>query len=1483
MRMKKLIAGIVAGCLTLTSVAVTNIPVNAANATEFGCPDDEEWAQGDFVSNSSPEIEGVDLAGVNKVVFYATANDLNWGWNYGEFYGQSKSTEWTTVSYGGTEKTADITLENIGAFSAELSIDITGESGDYWSVGWATGCSVGAFELNTIKFYKDDDFICAWTNGTVETIDVPTENTPFGCPDDEEWAQGDFISNSSPEMEEVDLAGVDKVVFNAIAIDLNWGWNYGEFYGQSKSTEWTTVSYGGTEKTADITLENTGAFSAELSIDITGESGDYWSVGWATGCSEGCFELKSIEFFKGDKLVCTWISGVVIVEEEPIEYVVIYEDSGTNKECEANSYGSIELSQYATAVYQYPGTYEFSADDKITATVTAPDGVDTSSWTVAFCGLGTWESVNGSAGNLSFTSTIGKIMKANNVEDVADFNGFALQVWNVGEEGAKAIASYDVTISRPKTPAEDITLNKTAITLEKDDTFTLEATVDPANSTDKVVWSSKDKTVATVEDGVVTAVGAGTTTITATAGDASAECVVTVTSAATDIKLNKTEITLEIGKTETLKATVLPADCTDEIVWESSNNKIASVKDGVVTAEGAGTATITATAGDFSAECEVTVTVPAAAVTLNKITLALEKGETFTLEASVDPTNSTDKVVWSSSKTTVATVDENGKVTAVASGEAIITATAGKATATCKVTVTTPVEEVTLSQDSLFLKVDETATLTATVKPADADEKTVTWESDDENVATVKNGVVTAVGKGKANITAKVGGKSAVCEVIVVDPAKEITVENITVLVGEEKTVVIKVDPEGAEISNKTYTSSDPKIFTVTEDGKIKGVSAGKATLTVTAANQGQQKLTAECTVTVTDKAVAATDITISDTDVELEVDGTKTLTATLTPADSTDKITWSSSDETIVSVDETGKITALKIGEATITAKANETTFAECKVTVIAKTIAVETITLDKTAAELNKGDTLELTATVKPDDATNKTVTWTSSDEKVATVDENGKVTAVGAGKAVITAKADGKSASCEITVTVPVTSVTLDKTELSLEKDETDVLTAVVSPEDAADKTVTWTSSNAAVATVDQNGKVTAVGAGTAVITAISNADETIKATCKVTVTVSVASVTLNKTELSLEKDESEVLTAVVAPEDAADKTVTWTSSDDSVATVDQNGKVTAVGAGTAVITAVSNADNTKKAACTVTVTEPEESTEPEVTEPDVTEPDETEPDVTEPDVTEPDVTEPDVTEPDVPEPDVTEPDVTEPDVTEPDVTEPDVTEPDVTSPEEPAVIEGSASGETEVEKDTEIKIVIPELNVTLEAKAETFEEAVSQIIAEVEVKLATATEEEKAAVIAAAIKGLEASADAVFVNEVISVTLKDQDGNIVQPVEGASVKVTLPYDGKSNYVAYIGENAVEFIKLTIADGYASFEAKHFSDYYLVSLSDDAVKAVEGEEDPADTAAATTEPDNTNDGKGDEPNKPTGIAIAIVPMIASAAAAVNFKKRK
>ena len=112
MRVKKIIAGIVAGAIAVTSVIVTNIVVNAADATEFGSPDGS-WAQEDFVSNNSPEFAAVDLIGVNRVVFYATANDLNYGWNNGQFYSNSKVGGWKTTSYGGVNEkdTYDVTLE----------------------------------------------------------------------------------------------------------------------------------------------------------------------------------------------------------------------------------------------------------------------------------------------------------------------------------------------------------------------------------------------------------------------------------------------------------------------------------------------------------------------------------------------------------------------------------------------------------------------------------------------------------------------------------------------------------------------------------------------------------------------------------------------------------------------------------------------------------------------------------------------------------------------------------------------------------------------------------------------------------------------------------------------------------------------------------------------------------------------------------------------------------------------------------------------------------------------------------------------------------------------------------------------------------------------------------------------------------------------------------------------------------------------------
>ncbi len=232
----------------------------------------------------------------------------------------------------------------------------------------------------------------------------------------------------------------------------------------------------------------------------------------------------------------------------------------------------------------------------------------------------------------------------------------------------------------------------------------------------------------------------------------------------------------------------------------------------------------------------------------------------------------------------------------------------------------------------------------------------------------------------------------------------------------------------------------------------------------------------------------------------------------------------------------------------------------------------AVRGVVMSQTEAELLPGATLALTATVMPEDATDKTVTWTSSDEAVATVDAEGNVTAVAPGQAEITATSNGFIAVCDLTVSpVKAQSVTLSASEAELTEGDTFRLTAEVAPADVTDKTVTWTSSDEAVATVDASGLVTAVAPGSATVTASCGEAS---ATCEVTVNarvIEVTGITLDKTSIFGAPGNSEQLSAEVTPANATDETVTWTSSDEAVATVDANGLVAFIADGEAVITA------------------------------------------------------------------------------------------------------------------------------------------------------------------------------------------------------------------------------------------------------------------------------------------------------------------------
>ena len=297
-----------------------------------------------------------------------------------------------------------------------------------------------------------------------------------------------------------------------------------------------------------------------------------------------------------------------------------------------------------------------------------------------------------------------------------------------------------------------------------------------------------------------------------------------------------------------------------------------------------------------------------------------------------------------------------------------------------------------------------------------------------------------------------------------------------------------------------TWTSSNEAVAAVDGEGNVTAVAAGETVITAKAGDK-----TATCVVTVASKYIPVEGLVIWDEDdqpldkdhaLALITGDEYTLTEVVTPENATEqKVTWTSSDEAVAKIVDIVEephqvhIDAIGAGEATITASVGECS-CSFKVTVTDPVIPVTGITLDKKSAEMLTGATLQLNATITPEDASSKEIKWTSSDNNIATVSTKGLVTAKRAGKVTVTATANKFTATCEITITDPyieVTEITLDKTEATITEGETLQLEATVTPEDATDATVIWTSSDEFVATVDENGLVTAISMGEAVITA------------------------------------------------------------------------------------------------------------------------------------------------------------------------------------------------------------------------------------------------------------------------------------------------------------------------------------------------------------------------------------------------------------
>lgn len=385
----------------------------------------------------------------------------------------------------------------------------------------------------------------------------------------------------------------------------------------------------------------------------------------------------------------------------------------------------------------------------------------------------------------------------------AEFVGFQLIAM---VEFKDATAPITLTIGKKAIPLTGITLNKTALTLTKGETAELSVTeYTPEDTTDEktVTWkSSNEDAVIVDESGKVTAVAKGTATITATSTanpEVKAECEVTVNNPELEsIAFKQSEIALLVGGEATVECTYLPTDADKPAIKITSSDdsiKVTDNGDGTAKVEGVKatstpveiTATVEGATSIAAATCKVTVSdkaIPATGVKLNEETLELTAGDKPTqliptlISDEGTPTDTITKTEWTSSEPTIAAVDKDGNVTAVAEGKATITVKVNdNFTATCKVTVkklVKPISEVVLDKTSATVEEGKTVEIKATVNPSDTTEdKTVTWTSSDEKVATVKDGVVTAVAEGKATITAEAGTKKATCEITVTKKAEE--------------------------------------------------------------------------------------------------------------------------------------------------------------------------------------------------------------------------------------------------------------------------------------------------------------------------------------------------------------------------------------------------------------------------------------------------------------------------------------------------------------------------------------------------------------------------------------------------------------------------------------------------------------------------------------------------------------------------------------
>ncbi len=770
-----------------------------------------------------------------------------------------------------------------------------------------------------------------------------------------------------------------------------------------------------------------------------------------------------------------------------------------------------------------------------------------------------------------------------------------------GSTAQAAVAASQVRLSR----------TSVVIDLAEGTKHTLSASVLPAGASQRITWSTSNSSVAKVSSsGVITARKRGTAVITATAYKTKikTECIVTVVDSdvPNSVDIGTSTLSMFKGETHQLTPVVSPSYANQRVKWKTSSSSVVYVSSsGKLTAKKQGTATITCySAEDSSVLDTVRVTVIdrdiPTDVEIGASSLSLLKYQTHQLTPVVSPSYANQRVKWKTSRSSVVSVSSSGLLTAKKAGTATITCYSAEDSSVLDTVVVTVTEQprpksISLTPATDVLLVGETLQLIPQQYPADSC-SFFKWETSSSSRASVtQSGLVTAKRTGKVTITCRSAATSSVRvkrEILIVSATSphyvKLDAAELTMHPGMAYQLEPEVLPAGKDSSVK-YSTSRSSVVSVSATGVLTAKKTGTATITVTSKVNSYVKTTLKVTV---EHLPAPTSLTIHSPASVVAKGSEVQLSVTPYPGNHSAEVTWKSSNTSVAKVSSGGVVTGRKGGVVTITATSSRNSKIKATYNLtVSDPKSPTAITLNAALITMEIGEKRQMTATVYPTSGVDDDINWRTSSSSIARVSSSGVITARKAGTAIISAISDYNS-SIGSTVMVTVVnraaptsiSAIVPKTEMAI--GETMQITMSTVPSGAS-KLFDYSTSSSSIVSVSDSGKLTAKKAGTATITIKSDKKSSVRTTLQITVydATSPRSLSLNSSVLYLGQDDVATLIPTVLPENAV-QTVTWKSSNTSVAKVSSDGRVTAIKDGTAVITCTTTKGGLS-ASCSVNV--------------------------------------------------------------------------------------------------------------------------------------------------------------------------------------------------------------------------------------------------------------------------------------------------------